>query len=387
MQKLAIVTTHPIQYNAPLFQLLTKRENIQIKVFYTWGKKVLDKKYDPGFGKNIEWDLPLLEGYDHEFLENDAKDPGSHHHNGISNPNIIERIQAFAPTSLLIYGWNFKSHLRVMRFFHKKIGVLFRGDSTLLDEKGRIKTIIRHIFLKWIYSHVDKALYAGRNNRAYFLKHGLHATQLVFVPHAIDNNRFAQDDLAQNASAAAWKDTLGIDEQEMIFLFAGKLHDKKNPTLLLEAFLDLKTEGASLIIVGNGELENSLKETAAGHQNVYFIDFQNQTKMPAVYRMADVFVLPSKGPGETWGLAVNEAMACGRVIIVSDKTGCYPDLVENSINGYVFESGNRSDLTKKLQQCMQARDILKTMGAASFNKIKSWSLLQQAIAIEKLHET
>lgn len=63
MKRLAIITTHPIQYNAPLFKLLTQRNNITIKVFYTWGKSVLENKYDPGFKKNIEWDIPLLDGY------------------------------------------------------------------------------------------------------------------------------------------------------------------------------------------------------------------------------------------------------------------------------------------------------------------------------------
>ncbi len=89
MKRLAIITTHPIQYNAPLFKLLSKRNNISIKVFYTWGEAVLQKKYDPGFGKTIEWDIPLLEGYEYTFVENTAKKPGSHHFSGIDNPRLI----------------------------------------------------------------------------------------------------------------------------------------------------------------------------------------------------------------------------------------------------------------------------------------------------------
>ncbi|MGN6533252.1 MAG: glycosyltransferase family 1 protein, partial [Ginsengibacter sp.] len=84
--RLAIITTHPIQYNAPLFSLLAKRNTINIKVFYTWGEKVLQDKFDPGFGKNINWDIPLLEGYDFQFVSNISADPGSHHFGGIDNP-------------------------------------------------------------------------------------------------------------------------------------------------------------------------------------------------------------------------------------------------------------------------------------------------------------
>ena len=66
--------------------------------------------------------------------------------------------------------------------------------------------------------------------------------------------------------------------------------------------------------------------------------------MPIVYRLGDVFVLPSKGPIETWGLSVNEAMACSRAIIVSDRCGCGVDLVKEGINGYIFKRKSVKDL-------------------------------------------
>jgi hypothetical protein len=102
-KRLAIITTHPIQYNAPLFRLLTERNQITIKVFYTWGKTVLQNKFDPGFGKIIEWDIPLLKGYDYEFLENTADDKGSHRFRGIINPDIINRIDDFRPDAILVF--------------------------------------------------------------------------------------------------------------------------------------------------------------------------------------------------------------------------------------------------------------------------------------------
>lgn len=77
--RLAIILSHPIQYYSPLFKCLSERKVVEIKVFYTWGQSVNGKKYDHGFGKAIEWDIPLLDRYDYEFLENVSKDPGSHH--------------------------------------------------------------------------------------------------------------------------------------------------------------------------------------------------------------------------------------------------------------------------------------------------------------------
>ena len=133
--KIAIVTTHPIQYNAPFFRLLEQEPSITPKVFYTWSQTEYEQKYDPGFGKKIEWDIPLLEGYSYEFVNNKAKHPGSDHFMGIENPLLIKKIQEWKPDMVLVYGWSFKSHLQCLRYFNKKIPVLFRGDSTLLDEK------------------------------------------------------------------------------------------------------------------------------------------------------------------------------------------------------------------------------------------------------------
>jgi hypothetical protein len=103
MKKLAIITTHPVQYYAPVFQLLHQRQQIDIKVFYTWGEGVLNK-YDPGFKKSIEWDIPLLTGYPYAWVKNTSKDAGSHHFEGIVNPDLIEQINAWHPDAILVYG-------------------------------------------------------------------------------------------------------------------------------------------------------------------------------------------------------------------------------------------------------------------------------------------
>src|SRR5580698_5332804 len=148
--RLAIITTHPIQYYSPVFKLLHARNNINIKVFYTWGELSL-KRYDPGFDKKIEWDTPLLDGYPYEWVKNDSKNAGTHHFNGIINPGLTSQVEAWKPDMVLVYGWAFNSHLKAIRYFKNKIPVLFRGDSTLLDEKGGVKSLLKFVFLKWVY--------------------------------------------------------------------------------------------------------------------------------------------------------------------------------------------------------------------------------------------
>ena len=374
---LAIITTHPIQYYAPVFQLLHKRQQISIKVFYTWGAASVNKQ-DPGFGKSIVWDLPLLEGYLFEWVENTAKDPGSHHFEGIVNPTLNKRIEHFQPDAILVFGWAYHSHLKAIRHFSGKMPVYFRGDSTLIDKPSLFRGALRYVFLRWVYHFIDHAFYVGANNKAYLMKFGLGEKQLSFAPHAIDIERFAVN---RGKEVKVLRDRLGVTDDEVLILFAGKFEEKKSPMLLLEAFMDLQQPKLRLLFTGNGSLEEKLKVTAAGSKNVHFLDFQNQSYMPVVYQACDLFCLPSQGPGESWGLAVNEAMACGKPVIVSDKVGCAVDLVSD-INGYVFPAGDHAALTKALALLTSDREYLKRTGQNSSKIIARWNFTNIAEAIE-----
>lgn len=376
--RLAIITTHPIQYYAPMFKLLNERGNINIKVFYTWGENALNK-YDPGFNKTIKWDIPLLDGYSYEWVQNTSTYPGSHHYKGIINPELISQIKKWQPDAVLVYGWAYHSHLKVIRHFKNKVPVLFRGDSTLLDEQKGVKNLIKSILLKWVYRHIDHAFYAGTNNKNYFKKYGLKENQLSFAPHAIDNFRFGADN---SDDAILLRKKLAIPDHHILILFSGKLEEKKSPELLLDAFLSLKDATLHLLFLGNGVFEEKLKSKAASVQNIHFMEFQNQSVMPSIYQACDLFCLPSKGPGETWGLAVNEAMACGKAVLVSDKVGCSIDLVKNEYNGMIFKSGNLEDLSEKLNKLTTSKDLLRQYGAKSRELIMAWNFSKIAEAVE-----
>ncbi len=380
MKKLAIVSSHPIQYNAPLFSLLSSRANIDIKVFYTWGESSIKEKFDPGFGKSISWDIPLLQGYNFEFLNNTSTQPGSHHFKGIINPDIINKINEYKPAAIMVYGWSFDSHLKVLKYFKNKTPIIFRGDSTLLDEPKKItlKKTLRRIFLKWVYTKINVALYCGQNNKQYFLKHNVKEKQLVFGPHTIDNKRFAG---TQNL--IDYRADLNIPKDDYVFLFVGKFENKKNPLLLLNSFLKLGKPNAHLVFVGNGVLENELKEQSKNNSQVHFLPFQNQSKMPGIYRLGNILVLPSKGPNETWGLAINEAMACGIPAIASTKVGCYCDLINENKNGFVFESNNEESLIEVLEKAYNSKINQQQFSQNALQKADEYSLEKLAQAIEK----
>ena len=368
-KKLAIISTHPIQYYAPVFQLLAKQ--LQLKVFYTWGEDSFNK-FDKGFGREIEWDLPLLKGYEYSFLKNTASNKGTHHFKGIVNPTLNKEIKDYNPDAILVYGWAWHSHLKAMRFFKGKIPVYFRGDSTLLNNQQKLKAFFRSVFLKWAYRNIDVAFCVGTANKAYFEKYGLKKSQLIVAPHAIDNKRFA---LIRNEEAEKLRKELGIKNDEILILFAGKLEPVKNPALLLDAFKSIKKVNIHLLFVGNGILEENLKSKSKDLKNVHFMNFQNQSKMPAIYQACDLFCLPSVS--ETWGLAVNEAMASGKAVLVSTQVGCSTELVKLGVNGEIFKSGDLNELVRKLKELTKNKKNLIRMGLAAQRLIQDWSFEKQ----------
>lgn len=372
MKKLAIITTHPIQYHAPWFRLLAATGKVDLKVFYTWSQTehgVIDRT----FGQTINWDIPLLDGYKYTFVQNVAKDPGSHHKGGIVCPGLIGTVEVFGPDIVLVFGWNFKSHFQVMKYFKGKVPVWFRGDSTLLGEKLGLRRYFRRLSLRYVYRFIDKAFYVGSENKRYYKAHGLKERQLVFAPHAVDNDRFYDtENKNHEGKAQIWRRQLGFKEEDVVIVFAGKFEKKKQPSFLIKnvnAANELRERPVKLLLVGNGPQEDFLKSIAEGDKNIQFLPFQNQSIMPIVYRLGNVFCLPSKGSGETWGLGVNEAMASGRGVILSDKVGCGVDLIKPNINGYIFRDSNT--LKKKLSEL--TIDNCKIMGVSAQQDIKPWN--------------
>jgi glycosyltransferase involved in cell wall biosynthesis len=380
--KLAIVCTHPIQYYAPVFRALAHSATVAPRVFYTWSQTAAGATFDPDFGLRLAWDIPLLEGYEYQFVENIAKDPTPGRFFGVRTPALSRTIGAWGADAILVFGWPMYSHLRLLVDSKGRLPVLFRGDSTLLDPIKPLRKLARRFLLRWVYSHVDMAIAVGKNNGDYFRWCGLPRERIAFAPHSVDTVRFADVSGEHERRAAGWRAKLDIPETAPAILFAGKLTEKKDPLSLLDAFMRLNSS-AHLVFVGSGRLQDTLRERAGGRPNVHFLPFQNQSEMPSVYRLADLFVLPSRGPGETWGLAMNEAMASGRPVIASRRVGGARDLIEVGKTGWLFDSENVVALLEVLQNAVAlGREGLMSMGARARNLISKWSSEEAARGIE-----
>lgn len=395
--RLAVILSHPVQYYSPWFRQLASTGRTDIRVFYLWNAGVT-ATHDRGFGESFQWDVPLLGGYDAEFVPNASRDPGTHHAAGLDNPTLVERLRAWNPSAILMFGYTYRSHMRVLLSRGlSHVPLLFRGDSHDMGREATLQSSVGRNIRRLLFRRFTGFLSVGKAHREYLLSSGVPSSRIHHVPHCVDNARFRAAAPEALAARQAWRTSHGIPASAREVLFAGKLEPKKAPQLLLRAFLAQhdapKRHAASdddarnvLLFVGSGELYGELRTLAGSRigQDVFFVPFQNQSVMPTVYAAADVLVLPSASSGETWGLVVNEAMNLARPAIVSDRVGCGPDLVTPGETGWVFPSGDVNALAATLRDALSDPARLARMGEAARTRIDAYSYEVATAALEKV---
>jgi glycosyltransferase involved in cell wall biosynthesis len=260
-----------------------------------------------------------------------------------------------------------------------RLGVprIIRGESNALRSRATWKRLIHRGWMRGF----NEFLAIGEANRAFYLAAGVPAARIHSCPYFVDNERFAAaaDALAPERPAvrAAW----GIPQEATAFLFCGKLIAKKRPLDLLGATERARAAGTALhlLVVGDGELMGQARAMAAASGvPVTFAGFLNQTEIVRAYVAADCLVLPSDA-GETWGLVVNEAMACGLPAIVSDEVGCGPDLVRSD-TGRIYPMGDVDALARRLVELAGSGPALKAMGVAARRLVRAGYSLEGAVA-------
>jgi glycosyltransferase involved in cell wall biosynthesis len=345
--RLAIVTSHLIQYQAPLFRELAVRSDLTVFVAC---RATPQDQAKAGFAVAFNWDVDLTLGYNCRFLTNRSRTPGPSEFFGCDTPEIGECIRRSRFDALLVMGWHLKTYWQAI-WAAKRAGipVLVRGDSQLATRRGLVKRIGKRMFYPFALRTFDAALYVGQRSRAYWQHYDYPQHKMFFSPHCVDTKFFAGRATLEARNRVRYG--LGIAADTKVALFAGKLVAFKRPLDLIEACALLKLSGqsVSVLIAGWGPLESELRAVASALRvRLDWLGFCNQTEMPAAYAAADVLVLPSSGQ-ETWGLVANEAQACGVPIVVSDACGCAPDLVGDGSAGRIFPVGDTRALSEALR--------------------------------------
>jgi glycosyltransferase involved in cell wall biosynthesis len=368
--RLAIVETHPIQYKAPLFRLLARHPEIDATVLYAMIPDAVQQ--GTGFDVPFAWDVPLLDGYPYEVLENRAKKPALSRFGGCDTPGIYEWLKQNRPDAVLVNGWVVKTCLQAL-WSCKRLGIpcMVRGEANLLRPRAAWKHALHRLLVR----RYDAWLAIGSANRDFYRFHRCPEGRIFFAPYAVDNDFFAAQAAARASSRQALRDSFGVPRDAVVFLFAGKLVEKKRPLDLLNAMAQLPPDlrpRAHALVAGDGPLRGECERLAREQGlSATFAGFLNQSRLPDAYAAADVLVLPSDAD-ETWGLVVNEAMASGRPAIVSRSVGCCADLVVESDTGRSFDCADGPGLAGILANYLRDPALAAVQGRNAARRIRSY---------------
>ena len=382
--KVAYLVSHPIQYQAPLLRRIAQEPDIDLTVFF--GSNFSVQEYvDKGFGVDVKWDVPLLDGYRHEFLPSiwDKRRTGP---TAQLNYGIFSRLRGSKEADgfdvLWVHGYSTLNTLQAM-MVAKALGipVLLRAESRLATQQDRaLKRVTKTLFFSGLKQLIAAVLPIGSSNAAYWRHFLGEEVPQFLMPYAVDNHYFQSRSREAASRREDLRQEIGLDSSRPVILFASKLQKRKRCEDLLEAYLNLCSERGQptpyLVVVGDGEeraaLERRVKERGA--TGVRFCGFRNQSELPGFFDLATVFVLPSRN--EPWGLIVNEVMNSARAVILSDDVGCQPDLVTDGVEGCVFPVGDVKALTEALRRVLTAPGTAEAMGQRGLKRISEWGYEQ-----------
>jgi len=379
---LAYLVSHPIQYQAPLLRRIAQEPDIDLTVLFGSDFSVRGYK-DKGFGVDVKWDVPLLDGYNHIFLPS-LRDASAAGMTRPMNYGILSHLRGGSSGRradvLWVHGYSTVNAMHGL-LAAKALGIptLMRTDSTLTDRpRSAAKRTMKAAFFAGLRSLISGVLSTGECNTAYWQHHLGKDFPIFLMPYAVDNAYFEAQSKAAAATRAQLQQELDLDPARPVILFASKLQTRKLCIDLLEAYIRLSADGTAephpyLLIVGDGEERAALETRAAaiGWPSIRFLGFRNQSELPRFFDLCSVFVLPARH--EPWGLIVNEVMNAARAVIVSDDVGCQQDLVVDGVNGGVYPVGDVDALAACLRKVLATPQISAGMGARSFERIQHFS--------------
>lgn len=374
--RLAILASHVIQYQAPLYRMLAARPEIDLTVYYCSSDGAREY-FDRDMGANVTWNVSLLDGYEHRFLRNFSPFGRGTRFFRYIHPSIVSTLRSERPDALLLMlGWgDLTSWLAIAACRLSGIPLMLNGDSSSVPRLAGLGAAMRDRVLRALFRRAAAFLVTGTRNADYYLHYGANPRLFFPMPFAADNERFRLSSQLSAEERIRIRREWSADEDTVVFLFSGKLIRRKNPDHLLQALRRMQArEQVRVVFMGDGVLRQEL-ETLAQREAlpVSFLGFVNQAAMPAIYGAADVLVLPSSY--EPRGIVVNEAMASGMTAIVSDRVGSVGegDLLVDDETGFVVPLGDIDALAARFDALASNRELLRQLKEAARTRIASWN--------------
>lgn len=320
---------------------------------------------------------------------------------------LDELVSGFRPEVCFISGWSTRASFVALRWsLSRRIPVVLMSESSAHDE---VRTPWREAVKRRYVALASAALVGGTLHRAYLRELGMPDERIFDGYDAVDNESFARE-------SSRWRETDA--PQPPCFLASNRFIEKKNLFRLLSAYARYahsatETEARPpwpLVLLGDGELKTKLLAHAAGlglaiHERapwepaphredrgsearatLYLPGFRQIDELPRFYAHAGAFVHASTT--EQWGLVVNEAMASGLPVIVSNRCGCAPDLVRDGENGWTFDPFDEEGLAGLLARMSRMEAPARAaFGEAARRRIAEWGPLRYASGLEEASRT
>ena len=382
MRSVALIASHPVQYQAPWYRELATMTDL--RVFFAH-RADAGEHARAGFGVAFEWDVPLFDGYQFEWLANVASRPGVDRFRGCDTPAIAGQLLRGRFDAVVVNGWNLLCYWQAIRAARRAgTPVMVRGDSQLATERGALRRTAKRIAYPRLLQSFDAFLTVGRRNEDYYRYYGVGADRLFRSPHCVDNAFFTRAAEAARLAPDGLRREVGLADDAIVFVFAGKLIEKKRPLDFLMALEEVRRAHPDVrgLIVGDGSMRGEIEAYQQQHDTGCVIaGFLNQQEIARAYVAADALVLASNG-GETWGLVVNEAMACGTPAIVSDAVGCAPDLIDEGRTGFSYPCGDVSALADRMARLAALGPAgRRALGRQAADRIAAYSPHAAAVGV------
>ena len=373
--RVLLLATHVVQYASPLFRLLAADPRIDLQVVYC-SLQGAEPGFDPEFGREIKWDLPLLEGYPWIQVPNKARRPGLGRFFGLWNPGLWSLLRSQPWDAIVLCtGYVFASHwLALFAARSAGVPVIFSSDTSVIEsrDQARWKRWVKPHVLGWAYRSVDVLMTLSRAGREVAIRVGMPADRIADVRSVMHKDewqsRAAKFD--ENQIRELWQ----VPRDAPVAFYCAKLQAWKNPLDLVRAFAKAGVKDAYLVMAGDGpqrqEVQAEVEKLGIG-ANVRILGFVNTASLPGYYKAADVMVLPSRY--DPCPFVVPESLFSGTPVILSDAVVGRADLIDEGTSGYLYPCGDVESLTALLRKVLGDRKLQKHLKAGVKLQMESWT--------------